>query len=743
MQRIELFEGATRICFMAGEASMTAPVSFSDAAGEYLRQDACTFASRPVYRSISGTKGGETKQTANGEVTVYEAADQEITRMSQSARLSFSFQGDQLLTGLGQHEDGVYDYQGHTEYLYQHNMIISIPFLLSSAGYGVLIEAGCAMRFESQGRSFHFDLDAVDGFSYVVLRGADCADVVRKLTRITGRATLLPKWAFGYIQSKERYESADELVSVAGEFRKRGLGLDCLVLDWKTWKDGQWGDKTPDPKRFPDVHALTDALHQSGVRLMVSIWPNMASGADHDAFESRGLFLPGSDIYDAFSPEAQDLYWRQCRASWMEGGIDAFWCDSTEPVTDPDWNGEAKRPEAERYRLITEAAMRCIDPAQLNAYASAHSGALAERWRGDYPEKRVAVLTRSGGAESSAQGMILWSGDISATWEEMRSQITEGIKIASCGVAYWTLDIGGFFVVNDAYERRGCGSSGFHKPLWFWQGGYNDGVDDPAYRELYVRWFQYGCMLPVFRAHGTDTPREPWRFGGENSLEYRTIKETIELRYRLMPYIYATAAQAHFEGDPMMRSLLLAFGEDARAAMQAQSYMLGDALLVAPVTRPLEQGGGSTEVYLPDGAAWYDFYTSAYYEGGQSIQMETPLSRFPLLVRAGSILPLSEGAECADALPLLASELRVYCGADGVFDLYDDAGDGYGYEQGRYLRIRARYQNDERILTLDAAQGSLPVDIELRVVFIQPDGRRKQEMARYAGQEMVIACAEQ
>ena len=344
----------------------------------------------------------------------FAAGDRTLIGTVHSAVLRFSCPGTPVLTGLGAHEDGIFDYAREDELLYEHNMKIPIPFLLSSDGWGLLIEAGCAMKYHGEGNAFSFELDAVEAVSYVVIHGKDCADVLKKLAGIIGLPAMLPKWAFGYMQSKERYQSADELLSVAREFRRRGLGLDCIVQDWLTWQDGCWGDKTPDPSRFPDIRALTDALHQLNIHFMVSVWPNADRGRDCDDFTQAGLFLPSSRIYDAFSAEARALYWQQCRRFWIDGGTDALWCDSCEPITDPDWCGEEKRDPLTRFRLITEASALRMDPVNMNRYASCHLRGLREHWLQDVPDKRPVLLSRSGGTDAGALGAILWSGDISA-----------------------------------------------------------------------------------------------------------------------------------------------------------------------------------------------------------------------------------------------------------------------------------------------------------------------------------------
>ena len=722
MKRTVLSEGITRITLAPEDESGFQPVRFTDGGGEYLCQAGFRCAERPVYRLRPEGGEGDVRQTANGEVIVFGEGRADLLRISHSAELRFACPEGQILTGLGQHEEGIFDYARKEERLYQHNMKIAVPFLLSSAGWGLLIEAGCAMRYRGEGDGFVFALDAAEEFSYTVIRAENCAEVLKKLSSLTGRPALLPKWAYGYIQSKERYKTAAELTETASEFRRRGLGLDCIVLDWCSWRDGCWGDKTPDPERFPDVRQLTDTLHGMNVHFMVSVWPNMASGQDCEEFLTAGLFLPGSRIYDAFSPEARDLYWKQCRRTWMSCGTDALWCDSDEPITDPDWCGTEKRDEDERMRLLTEASSVRMDPESMNGYGAAHLRGLYEHWRKDLPDKRPVILSRSGGPDSGALGTILWSGDVAARWDVLRKQVTEAIRTACSGICWWTLDIGAFFV------SRG--------EQWFWRGDYPDGVRDPGYRELYIRWFQFGAMLPVFRSHGTDTPREPWQFGAEDSPEYACIRDMIALRYRLMPYLYATAAQAAREGLPMIRAMMAAFPEAPELYAADDLYMLGDALLVKPVTRALANGGSDAEVQLPPGG-WYDWFTGEYAEGGQTVRAAAPLDRFPLYVRTGGILPVAEGARCAAELPVPAREILVFGGADGAFEMYDDAGDGY--EEG--FTIPVRWTESRKTLILGRAAGRLPEAVCMTVRLTEPGGRRETRQVVYDGREQCISFA--
>ena len=721
--RIELDPGVTRIRLTPADCIPFCPVSFRDEKGEYLVHTVCDFTPRPVLRFSGGDADRKVKYTANGEVVSFDTEDCRVVGESFSVTLRFASPGSPMLTGLGAHENGIFDYARETEYLYHHNMKIPIPFLLSSDGWGLLIEAGCAMKYHGEDSSFAFELDASETVSYLVIRGKDCADVLRKLSCQTGKPAMLPKWAFGYIQSRERYHSAEELLSISREFRSRGLGLDCIVQDWMSWQDGCWGDKTPDPARFPDVRKLTEELHGMQVHLMVSVWPNMDQGLDCAEFTAAGLFLPASRIYDAFSSEARDLYWHQCRRCWIDGGTDALWCDSCEPITDPDWCGSEKRDPETRYRLITDASSRRMNPEIMNGYASAHLRGLREHWLRDIPGKRPLFLARSGGPDAGNLGIILWSGDISARWDILEKQVVEAVRVSCSGIPWWTLDIGGFFVGR--------------KEPWFWRGDFPGGVNDPGYRELYIRWFQFGAMLPVFRSHGTDTPREPWAFGDEGSEVYNCLRDVIALRYSLLPYLYSAAAQCCRTGIPMIRAMLTAFGSEPQLWPLADQYMLGDSLLVKPVTRSLREGGDRTAVTLPEGG-WYDLFTKAYYAKSGAVKLDTPLNRFPVFVRTGSILPWASGVCSTAELPFPAEELLVFGGADGEYTLYDDSGDGMDYLRGEFLRIPISWNEKSHVLSMDHAEGTLPVDTVFRITLVRPDGKTEMKNIKYTGVPLKI-----
>ncbi len=624
--------------------------------------------------------------------------------------------GSGRLFGLGQGEDGVYEKTGVTYYLYQHNMRIPMPFVLSPEGWAIYVDCSCLMKLE--GRTL--TLDAVQQLDFYVITGTPDA-CIASYRAITGKAAMLPKWAFGYIQSREAYRTQQELLDVATVYRSRNIPLDCIVQDWNTWRPGRWGEKILDSERYPDMKAASDALHGQNIHTLVSIWPNMNSGtADQIELDGAGKLLYELATYDAFDEEARAIYWKQMNDGLFSKGFDGWWCDSTEPFSGPDWGGETRRSEAERFRLVGEEHQKYLGQERANAYALAHAMGVYKNQRKCTEEKRVVNLTRSGWAGSQQYGTILWSGDISARWDVLRQQIAEGLSMSISGHPYWTFDIGAFFVVNTAWQKRGCGCHNDPEPKWFWKGGYNDGVEDPAYRELYIRWMQLGCFMPIFRSHGTDTPREIWNFGEPGSRDYEAIADTIRLRYRLMPYVYSLAGAAWHDDAAILRPLFFDFLEDVQA-YDSEEFLFGPALLVCPVTEPMYAEDRTAETgiwncHLPAGAAWYDLYTGARYKGGQDIKAAAPLDKTPVFVRAGSILPVTEGLQYACQTPERPVELLIYPGADGSFVYYDDAGDGYGYENGEYLRIPMQWNDAMRTLTLDAAEGNWQQCVNFTVI---------------------------
>jgi len=643
------------------------------------------------YRYENDAKVTE-RQSVDG-ARVMAAGEPYTDRKGFAARLSFVYQKNEALFGLGQHEQRTLNHRGTHQFLYQHNLKISCPVLLSSRGWGLLLNTCAFVTFHDDAFGSYLAVDTADELDFFVFSGGTLDGCVAMLRDLTGDAPLPPKWAFGYLQSKERYASQQELIDIAQEYRKRNIPLDAVVQDWCSWPEGQWGQKSVDETRYPALKAATNELHSMGCHLMWSIWPNMTGdGADRLAFEKRGLLLNNRSTYDAFSPEARKLYWEQADAGLYQKGVDSWWCDCTEPF-ESDWNGEEVQTCEERMQLNVSEFKRYIDPALINAYSIYHSQGIYEGQRAADESKRVLVLTRSGFPGQQRYGTFVWNGDTSATWKQLSDWIPNALNLCATGIPYWTQDVGAFFVKR--WQQ------------WFGRGDYEHGVEDAGYRELYLRWFQASTFLPMLRAHGTDTPREVWRFGAPGDAVYDGIISMIELRMQLMPYIYSLAADVTFKRGTMLRMLAFDFMEDAAAREILDEYMLGRALLVCPV---LEKGTRSRQVYLPSGADWFDFHTGERYAGGQWMTADAPINVIPLYVRAGSILPLGPVKQYATEATDQPLTLCVYAGADCTFDLYEDAGDGYGYEKGEYAWLHLNWDDAARSLkqTVEGCAEYLP-----------------------------------
>ena len=385
-------------------------------------------------------------------------------------------------------------------------------------------------------------------------------------------------------------------------------------------------------------------------------------------------------------------------------------------------------------RINTAEAKRYLDPEVINAYSLLHSEGLYSGQRATPSPKRMLNLTRSGYPGQQRYGTVTWSGDVTATWETLRHQIAEGLNFCATGMPYWTTDIGAFFVAD-------------REDSWFWAGDYDAGVDDLGYRELYLRWFQYGAWLPMFRAHGTDTPREIWRFGQPGEPIHDALVVALELRYRLLPYVYSLAGWTTQRAYTMLRSLLFDFRTDPAVYEVGDQFMLGPAFMVCPVTEPMAYGRDSTtlegvprrrRVYLPTGSDWYDLWTDRRLDGGTTLDAEAPLERIPVFVRAGSIVPMGPVRQHADDLPDAPLEIHVYPGADAAFSLYEDEGDGHAYEAGGFSTIDLTWDDAARRLTIGERIGEFAGMLrerELNLV-LHAEGEPRTEHLVYAGLAM-------
>lgn len=656
-------------------------------------------------------------KTVDGERNFIQNLEQVAGESAYSAKMYFEWEENEGIYGLGQGEEGIYNYRGHTQYLYQHNMRIPMPCFVSSNRYGIFVDCGSLMTFHDEKDGSYLSLDTVDQIDYYFMAGDSMDNIISGYRYLTGDAVMLPKWAFGYVQSKEAYLKQEELVDTVAQYRRRNVPIDCIVQDWWTWEEGNWGEKLVDKKRYPNLKDAMDKIHDMHVHTMVSIWPNMNQGGENytEMFEA-GHMLADLSTYDAFNEEAREIYFKQADKELFSGGFDAWWCDSTEPFSGPDWNGEIKREPLDRFMLVGEEHKKYLGAKRANIFAVMHAKGIYENQRKKTDEKRVLNLTRSGYSSIQKYGTVLWSGDTCATWDNFQIQITEGLNMALSGMPYWTLDIGAFFTVKEKWENRGCNCSQDSSMKWFWQGDYEDGVNDFAYRELYTRWLQMGTFLPMMRSHGTDTPREIWHFGEKGEIFYDAIEKFINLRYTLMPYIYSIAADVHFHQGTMLRSLLFDYLEDENVRNISDEFMFGPYILVCPVTKPMYYDRGNKELtkekewicYLPKGNGWYDFWTRQHYAGGQYVCVDANIDKIPLFIKEGAIIPTSKGIQYADEKKNEPIEILVYPGADGSFLLYEDEGDNYNFEKGNYAVTLFTWDEKSRALHIGKTEGEYP-----------------------------------
>jgi alpha-D-xyloside xylohydrolase len=690
-------------------ARETAALTYRTIDGTLLtREPACggkTLTPVQVLRSeFDGATPHESRENVDGVRIDVDGIRQVVDRTAFHTKLEFCFADGEALYGLGSHEEGMFNLRGQHQYLYQQNLKVAVPVLVSTRGYGVFLDCTSLVTFHDDAFGSYLWSDVARELDYYVMLGPSFDQVVAEFRALTGPAPMLPRWAFGYVQSKERYESQGDLLAVAREYRRRGLPLDCIVLDWKSWTGHAWGQKSLDPVRFPDPLGMTRELHALGVRLMVSIWPTMRPGGDDwRELVDRGQLLGNQATYNAFDPAARATFWCQADRGLFSHGIDAWWSDCTEPF-EADWAGAVKPEPEERLRINTDEAKRYLDPELINAYSLVHSQGLYEGQRSVCREKRVMNLTRSAFPGQQRFATVTWSGDVSASWETLRRQIADGLNFCATGMPYWTTDVGGYFAA-----RR--------PELWFWAGDFDDGVDDLGYRELYLRWFQYAAWLPMLRSHGTDTPREIWRFGSPGETTYDALVHALRRRYRLLPYIYSLAGWTTQRAYTMLRSLPFDFPDDVRTHGLGDQFLLGPAFLVCPVSTPMAYAPGSRpldgasltrRVYLPAGADWFDLATDELLGGGQEIHAAAPLERIPVFVRAGSIVPMGPDRDHADVAPNEMLEVHVYPGRDTTFTLYEDAGDGYGYEAGEFATVELAWDEEARRLTIGQRVGEYP-----------------------------------
>ena len=558
--------------------------------------------------------------------------------------------------------------------------------------------------------SLQFSSEAGTALDYYFVASDSIDGVIAGYRTLTGQAPLMPKWAYGFWQSRQRYETQDQLLGVVAEYRKRGWPLDNIVQDWFYWPENGWGSHDFDKARFPDPKAMVDTVHAEHAHIMISIWGKFYADTDnYKEFESKGYMWTQNvkngtrdwvgkgylnSHYDPYSQEARDIYYRQLHDKLIPLGFDAWWMDNTEPDVHSN-----ERP-SDFAALITPTPM---GPGAVvhNAYALENTRAMAEGLAKDQPGKRQFILTRSGFGGIQRNSAAVWSGDTAGRWNNLYDQISAGVSFSMSGVPNWTHDIGAYAQEN-RYQGGDVGAAQENRVT---SGAAIKPEDLKEWQELNLRWFEFGAFSPLFRSHGEVVKREIYNISPDGSEMRDAMVGYDKLRYRLMPYIYATASDTYFNSGTIMRGLVMDFPNDPAVKDIKDQYLFGHAFLVAPV---YEYGARSRKVYFPKGADWYNAYTGEKISGGAAETIDAPLAQIPLFVRSGAIVPMGPVTQYVDEHPDAPLTLTVYTGANGMFSLYEDDGVSTGYEKGQFSRIPLSYDEKSGVLTIGARTGTYP-----------------------------------
>jgi alpha-D-xyloside xylohydrolase len=667
-----------------------APSPFTFDAGA----NAVTLATEKLKITVTKKDGAILFTDANGKL--FQDFDRTLTPAKVNGEQTYHsevfsnlWDSTEAFYGLGQHQSGVWNYHGEDVDISQDNTNISVPVVLSSRGYGIFWNNPSRSRFNNRfPHAMYLSAEVADTVDYYFLYGPDFDKIIASYREMTGAAPLFGKWAYGYWQCKNKYNSQDEVLAVAKKYRDLKIPVDNIVQDWFWWN--HMGEPVFN-KNYPDPKGMIDDLHKLDFHIMFSFWPYFDPPSPvYDDMAQKGYFIDktlvggfhpqGMALYDAFNPAARKYYWNLINSGLFKLGADAWWLDTDEPETEG-----RQTPILVNNKVAIGSGARYADLFPLMTTTAVYEGQ-----RSATDQKRVFILSRSAYAGVQRNSVTAWSGDVESNWLAFARQIPAGLNFELSGLPYWTTDIGGFI-----------------------SGG---NPDDPAYRELYLRWFEYGSFCPIFRAHGTRTTNqnEIWSYGPDAQ---KILTSYDRLRYRLLPYIYSLGWMTTDQSYTPMRALAMDFRTDVRAQNIGDEYLYGPAILVAPVTEP---GATVRHLYLPK-ARWYDFWTGKAVDGGAAIDTAAPIERMPLFVRAGSIVPMGPDVQWASEKPADPIELRVYAGADGHFTLYEDENDTYNYEKGAFATIAFAWDDSSHTLTIGERKGRFPGMLEKRtfhVVFV-------------------------
>jgi alpha-D-xyloside xylohydrolase len=815
-----------------------------------------TLKSESLTLKVNKLSGNVEYLSNSGEGILKEKGETVIKPIVYSGDKGFQTQQNFELTpgegiyGLGQNQDGYFNYRGKEVVLVQSNTEAVNPFLVSTQNWGILWDNYSKTIFNDNEKGTSLWSDMGDNIDYYFVKGDNMDKVISGYRYLTGKAPMYGKYAYGYWQSKEHYDTQEELLTVARKYRKLKIPIDNMIQDWDYWNGNKnWGSMEFDKTLFPEPQKMMDELHSMNFHAIISIWPAIGPNTDfykemdkHQGFLYPTVGWAGFKYFDTYNPAANELYCKYLNKGLYSKGLDGWWMDSTEPdvvcaLTKESTNYELKKMGSNYLGSFAR---------YMNPFSLVMTEAVYKNWRNQTSDKRAYILTRSTFAGQQRNAATTWSGDIGANWDVYRKQISAGTNHCMSGIPYWTFDIGAF--VLGAYD-----------------GVFNTGGKQPSYQELYTRMFQFGTFSPIFRSHGSETPREIWEMGEFTP----TLIKFDNLRYRLLPYIYSLAWKVTSEDYTIMRGLPMDFSSDKKTHNIDDQFMFGPSIMVNPVIEcmynrpptgsqvvpsevfktsdgkpglqakyyktkdyqnlskeqidpnininwysgrpdyvtdsmysirwegkliPNETGKyqfhmlsfdakriildgkvlpivyTSTEqytdlvqleagkeysfvlenennqtgaarmilkwktpsmwalekepvivekarmVYLPEGTSWFDFWTGKTYNGGQRARFEAPIDKIPLLVKAGSIIPMGPFVQYSTEKPADPIELRIYKGANGSFTLYEDENDNYNYEKGVFATIAFNWDDASKTLTIGARKGEFPGMLKTRTI---------------------------
>ena len=728
--------------------------------GNSLSSEQLTVSIDAKNGSISfATAKGKTllKEKNSGFEERREGNDAGAYRVTQT----FTLDKDEAIYGLGTIQNGKMNRRGEHKRMEQSNLEDFQNVLQSIKGWGIYWDNYSPTQFDDDASGMSFSSEVGQAVDYYFIYGGSADGVIAQMRHLTGDVPMFPLWTYGFWQCKERYKSVSELLGVVDKYRELQVPLDGIIQDWQYWGSNYlWNAMDFLSEDYVNGRQMIDEVHKKNAHFMISIWASFGPQTrQFRELDEKGLLLPietwpqsgishvwppdmnypsGVKVYDAFSPEARDIYWKYLK-TLFDYGTDGWWMDST----DPDFFNPRESDYEHRVTGGTWRALR-------NAFPLETVRGVYEAQRKESSAKRVFIMTRSAFAGQQHYGSNMWSGDVASSWDMLRKQVPAGLSYSLTGNPNFNTDIGGFFC--GSYNTRGSGSA----------------PRNPQYQELYVRWMQYALFCPIFRSHGADAPREIWQFGKKGEPVYDAIEKAIRLRYRLIPYLYSTAWQVTSNNESYLRPLFSDFADDRRVWDMTDEFMFGRAIMAAPIVEAQytqeqviredamsgwdkKERKGSDEPssvdftpsktatkYLPKGCDWYDFWTNQRMRGGQTVTLQTTFDRVPMFVRAGSILPLAPEMQYVGEKTWDELELRIYPGADGTFTLYEDEGDNYNYEKGVFATIPFQWNDKNRTLTIGDRKGTYPGMLQARrFIVVLPNGTR--QTVEYRGSSVSVA----